>query len=77
VFRDDQVIAVGDVFWLAGYDEELRTLPPDADEIAFILEQDDIMRLKDEYVVERVLTKVLRCKVLVLASIGNETVPFG
>ena len=77
MFTDQQKSAARDVFNLAGYEGDLRTLSPETEDgLAFVLPQEDLLRMKDPVVVERVLAHVLQCKVLVLASVEDRTVAF-
>jgi hypothetical protein len=77
VFSVGQRTAAEGVFYLAGYEGELRILPPSSgDEVAFVLAQDDLLGLTDLRVVEQILQQVLGRKVWLLASIEDVTVPF-
>jgi hypothetical protein len=60
MFSVGQRAAVEGMFFLAGYEGELRVLPPTSgDEVWFVLPQDDLLALKDQRVVEQVLQQVL------------------
>lgn len=73
-----QVTAVRGAFSLAGYDGDLRTLPVTSDdERIFVLSQDDVLALSDVRTLEQVLQQLLGRKAWVLASIDENTVPFG
>ena len=73
-----QVTAARAAFKLAGYPGEIRTLPVNSeDERIFVLPQDDLLRITDVRSLEQVLTQLLGRKVWVLASIDDDTVPFG
>lgn len=73
-----QVTAVRGAFSLAGYDGDLRTLPVTSeDERIFALSQDDVLALSDVRTLEQVLQQLLGRKVWILASIDEDTVPFG
>jgi hypothetical protein len=76
VFNVEQRTAVEGVFFLAGYEGDLRILPPPGDEVAFVLSKGDLLALKDIRVVEQVLQQVLGRTVWLLASVGDDTVPF-
>jgi len=77
VFTEQQRSAVRDTFYLAGYEGDLRTLPLESgDAVAFVLGQEHLLRMRDPVVIERVLALVLDRKVLVLASVGDQTVAF-
>lgn len=77
MFSVGQRAAVEGVFFLAGYEGELRVLPPTSgDEVGFVLAQDDLLALRDQCVVEQVLQQVLGRKVWLLASLDDNTVPF-
>jgi hypothetical protein len=76
MFDVGQRSAVRAAFHLAGYDGCLNTLPLDSgDEVCFILDQDDVLRL-DVLPLEEVLQQLLGRKVWVLASVDDKTVPF-
>ena len=78
MFSEGQVTAVRGAFSLAGYDGDLRTLPiTSEDERIFVLSQDDVVALGDVRTLEQVLQQVLGRKVWILASIDEDTVPFG
>jgi hypothetical protein len=73
-----QDTAVRGAFSLAGYDGDLRTLPiTSEDERIFVLPQGDVGALSDVRTLEQVLQQVLGRKVWILASIDEDTVPFG
>ena len=76
MFAAGQRSAVRAAFHVAGYDGSLNTLPLDSgDEISFVLDQDDVLRL-DVVSLEEVLQQLLGRKVWVLASVDDKTVPF-
>ena len=78
LFSEGHVTAVLGAFSLAGYDRELRTLPIASEgERIFVLSQDDVVALPDVRTWEQVLQQVLGRKVWILASIDEDTVPFG
>ncbi len=77
MFSDGQVTATQGAFSLAGYVGELRTLPVDSqDERIFVLPQADVLALSDVRTLEQVVQQILACKVWVLASVDEQTVPF-
>ncbi len=77
VFNVGQRTAVRGAFQLAGYAGNLSTLPLDSgDEVCFVLDQADILELRDIRVLEQVLQQILGRKVWVLSSVDDETVPF-
>lgn len=78
MLSEGQVVAVQGAFSLAGYDGELRTLPVNSeDERIFVLSQDDVLGLRDVRTLEQVLQQLLGRKVWILASVDEDTVPFG
>ena len=77
MFNDAQKSAVRTAFRLAGYEGSLNTLPLDSvDEVCFVLDQEDVLRL-DVHALEQDVEQVLGLRVWVLASVGDQTVPFG
>jgi hypothetical protein len=75
---EGQVTAVRGAFSLAGYEGNLRTLPVvSEDERIFVLSRDDVKALADVRALEQVLQQILGRKVWILASIDEDTVPFG
>ena len=77
MFTEQQRNVVRDIFYLAGYEGDLRTLPPQSgNALAFVLAQEHLLRMKDPVVIERVLAHVLDRKVLVLASVEDRMVAF-
>lgn len=77
MLSEGQVAAIRGAFSLAGFDGDLRTLPVvSEDERIFVLPQDDVWAL-DVRTLERVVQQILGRKVWVVASIEDETVPFG
>jgi hypothetical protein len=78
MFSVGQVTAVRGAFFLAGYEGDLRTLPTASeDERVFVLRQEDVLALRDVPTLEQVLQQVLGRKVWILASIDEDTIPFG
>ena len=77
MFNDGQIAAVKAAFSLAGYHDEIRTLPVDSeDERLFVVPSERIQHMGDLRSLEQVLTQLLGRKVWVLGDIGNETLPF-
>ena len=77
MLSEGQIMAVRGAFSLAGYDNELRTLPiASEDERIFVLSQEDVLALRDVRTLEQVLQQVLGRKVWLVASIDEDTVPF-
>jgi hypothetical protein len=78
VFSVGQVAAVRAAFALAGYEGDLVTMPiASEDERLFVLPHADVLRLSDVRLVEQIATQVLGRKVWVVASIDEDTIPFG
>jgi hypothetical protein len=77
MFSAGQITAVRGAFSLAGYDGDLRTLPiTSEDERIFVLSHSDVLGLRDVRTLEQVLQQVLGCKVWIVDSIDDATVPF-
>ena len=77
MFNVGQVAAVRAAFSLAGYEDDLRTLPVDSgDERLFVVPPARVGAMGDLRSLEQVLTQLLGLKVAVLEDRGYATVPF-